>query len=99
MKEHLSNSHKNVAPCANVPDKVEEITAYIKNSTTAKHLQQVQFDERIEHGAYFGSESGKSSSSIIHNSGVRGPMDQHMTNPGEDIGQTQMMPAAGIRED
>ncbi|PKU85311.1 hypothetical protein MA16_Dca010470 [Dendrobium catenatum] len=51
MKEHLSCSHKNVAPCAKVPDNVkEEISAYMKKTTTAKHLQQEQFDERVEHG-------------------------------------------------
>ncbi|KAL0906436.1 hypothetical protein M5K25_024931 [Dendrobium thyrsiflorum] len=95
MKEHLSSSHKNVAPCANVPDKVkEEISAYMKKSTTAKHLQQEQFDDRVEHGSYYGSESGKGSSSTIHSRGARGPMDQYMVNPGEDRGQTQMMPAA-----
>ncbi|KAI0523025.1 hypothetical protein KFK09_005415 [Dendrobium nobile] len=100
MKEHLSCSHKNVAPCANVPEKVkEEIIAYMKKSTTAKHLQQEQFDDRVEHGAYFGSESGKGSSSTIHNRGARGPMDQYMTNPEEDKGQAQMMPAAGTREE
>ncbi|KAL0922284.1 hypothetical protein M5K25_006256 [Dendrobium thyrsiflorum] len=99
MKEHLSGSHKNVAPCANVPDKVkEEISAYMKKSTTAKHLQQEQFDDRVEHGSYYGSESGKGSSSTIHCRGARGPMDQYMVNPGEDRGQTQMMPAAGTRE-
>ncbi|KAL0927822.1 hypothetical protein M5K25_002034 [Dendrobium thyrsiflorum] len=52
MKEHLSGSHKNVAPCANVPDKVkEEICAYMKKSITVKHLQQEQFDDRVEHGS------------------------------------------------
>ncbi|PKU69936.1 hypothetical protein MA16_Dca017209 [Dendrobium catenatum] len=85
MKELLSCSHKNVAPCANMPEKVkEEIIAYMKKRTTAKHLQHEQFDDRVEHGAYFGSESGKSSSSTIHNRGARGPMDQYMTNPEED---------------
>ncbi|KAL0922649.1 hypothetical protein M5K25_006651 [Dendrobium thyrsiflorum] len=91
MKEHLSGSHKNVAPCANVPDKVkEEICAYMKKSITAKHLQQEQFDDRVEQGSYYGSESGKGSSSTIHSRGARGPMDQYMVNPGEDRGQTQM---------
>ncbi|KAL0917945.1 hypothetical protein M5K25_013054 [Dendrobium thyrsiflorum] len=67
MKEHLSGSHKNVAPCANVPDKMkEEISAYMKKNTTAKHLQHEQFDDRVEHGSYYGSESGKGSSSTIH---------------------------------
>ncbi|KAL0923072.1 hypothetical protein M5K25_007117 [Dendrobium thyrsiflorum] len=76
MKEHLSSSHKNVAPYANMPDKVkEEITAYLKKSTTAKHLQQEQFDDMDEHGSYYGSESGKGSSSTIHSRGARGPMD------------------------
>ncbi|KAL0922412.1 hypothetical protein M5K25_006396 [Dendrobium thyrsiflorum] len=76
MKEHLSGSHKNVAPCANVPDKVkDEIAAYMKKSTTTKYLQQEQFDERVEQGAYYGSESGKGSSSTINNRGARGPMD------------------------
>ncbi|KAL0923847.1 hypothetical protein M5K25_004626 [Dendrobium thyrsiflorum] len=99
MKEHLSGSHKNVAPCANVPDKVkEEICAYMKKSITAKHLQHEQFDDRVKHGSYYGSESGKGSSSTIHSRGARGPMDQYMVNPGEDRGQTQMMPAAGTRE-
>ncbi|KAL0927717.1 hypothetical protein M5K25_001918 [Dendrobium thyrsiflorum] len=99
MKEHLSGSHKNVAPCANVLDKVkEEICAYMKKSIMAKHLQQEQFDDRVEHGSYYGSESGKGSSSTIHSRGARGPMDQYMVNPGEDRGQTQMMPAAGTRE-
>ncbi|KAL0912121.1 hypothetical protein M5K25_018072 [Dendrobium thyrsiflorum] len=98
MKEHLSCSHKNVAPCASVPDNVkDEIAAYMKKSTTTKHLQQEQFDERVEQGAYYGSESGKGSSSTINNRGVRGPMDQYMVNPGEDRGQTQMMPAADRR--
>ncbi|KAL0922652.1 hypothetical protein M5K25_006654 [Dendrobium thyrsiflorum] len=100
MKEHLSGSHKNVAPCANVPDKVkEEICAYMKKSITAKHLQQEQFDDRVEHGSYYGSESGKGSSSTIHSRGARGPMDQYMVNPGEDRGQTQMMPAADVASD
>ncbi|KAL0906334.1 hypothetical protein M5K25_024821 [Dendrobium thyrsiflorum] len=99
MKEHLSCSHKNVAPCASVPDNVkDEIAAYMKKSTTTKHLQHEQFDERIEQGAYYGSESGKGSTSTINNRGARGPMDQYMVNPGEDRGQTQMMPAAGTRE-
>ncbi|KAL0911027.1 hypothetical protein M5K25_019130 [Dendrobium thyrsiflorum] len=99
MKEHLSGSHKNVAPCAKVPDKVkEEICAYMKKSITAKHLQQEQFDGRVEHDSYYGSESGKGSSSTIHSRCARGPMDQYMVNPGEDRGQTQMMPAAGTRE-
>ncbi|KAL0910859.1 hypothetical protein M5K25_018955 [Dendrobium thyrsiflorum] len=76
MKEHLSCSHKNVAPCASVPDNVkDEIAAYMKKSTTTKHLQQEQFDERIEQGAYYGSESGKGSTSTINNRGARGPMD------------------------
>ncbi|KAL0904967.1 hypothetical protein M5K25_027133 [Dendrobium thyrsiflorum] len=79
MKEHLSCSHKNVAPCASVPD-------------------NEQFDERVEQGAYYGSESGKGSSSTINNRGARGPMNQYMVNPGEDRGQTQIMPAAGTRE-
>ncbi|KAL0919159.1 hypothetical protein M5K25_011233 [Dendrobium thyrsiflorum] len=97
MKEHLSGSHKNVAPCTNVPDKVkEEICAYMKKSITAKHLQQEQFDDRVKHGSYYGSESEKGSSSTIHSRGARGPMDQYMVNPGEDRGQTQMMPAAGL---
>ncbi|XP_020696649.1 uncharacterized protein LOC110109791 [Dendrobium catenatum] len=97
MKEHLSSSHKNVAPCANVSDNVkEEITPYMKKSTTTKHLQHEQFDERVEYDAYFGSEGGNGSSSTIHNIGARGPMDQYMTTPGEDRGQAQMMPAAGL---
>ncbi|KAL0917971.1 hypothetical protein M5K25_013083 [Dendrobium thyrsiflorum] len=99
MKEHLSCSYKNVAPCASVPDNVkDEMTAYMKKSITTKHLQHKQFDERVEQGAYYGSESGKCSSSTINNRGARGPMDQYMVNPGEDRGQTQMMPAAGTRE-
>ncbi|KAL0904189.1 hypothetical protein M5K25_026264 [Dendrobium thyrsiflorum] len=99
MKEHLSSSHKNVAPCANKPDKVkEEITAYMKKSTTTKHLQHEQFDDRVEHSSYYGSESGKGSSSTIHSRGARGPMDQYIINPGEDRGEAQMMPAAGTRE-
>ncbi|KAL0920083.1 hypothetical protein M5K25_009191 [Dendrobium thyrsiflorum] len=99
MKEHLSCSHKNVAPCASVPDNVQdEIATYMKKSTTTKHLQQEQFDERIEQGAYYESESGKGSTSTINNRGARGPMDQYMVNPGEDRGQTQMMPAVGTRE-
>ncbi|KAL0917781.1 hypothetical protein M5K25_012869 [Dendrobium thyrsiflorum] len=98
MNEHLSDSHKNVAPCANVPDKVKkEISAYMKKSTTAKHLQHEQFDDRVEHASYYESESGKGSSSTIHSRGARGPMDQYMVNPGEDRGQTQMMSAAGKR--
>ncbi|KAL0903323.1 hypothetical protein M5K25_027694 [Dendrobium thyrsiflorum] len=98
MKEHLSCSHKNVAPCASVPDNVkDEIAAYMKKSTTTKHLQQEQFDERIEQGAYYGSESGKGSTSTINNRGARGPMDQYMVNPGENRGQTQMMPVADRR--
>ncbi|KAL0919078.1 hypothetical protein M5K25_011147 [Dendrobium thyrsiflorum] len=98
MKEHLSCSHKNVAPCASVPDNVkDEIAAYMKKSTTTKHLQQEQFDERIEQGAYYRSESGKGSTSTINNRGARGPMDQYMVNPGEDRGQTQMMPAADLQ--
>ncbi|KAL0909916.1 hypothetical protein M5K25_020826 [Dendrobium thyrsiflorum] len=100
MKEHLSCSHKNVAPCASVPDNVkDEIAAYMKKSTTTKHLQQEQFDERIEQGAYYGSESGNGSTSTINNRGARGPMDQYMVNPGEDRGQTQMMPAADVASD
>ncbi|XP_028557074.1 uncharacterized protein LOC110108718 [Dendrobium catenatum] len=99
MKEHLSCSHKNVAPCAKVPDNVkEEICAYMKKTTTVKHLQQQQFDERVDQGAYFGSESGKGSSSTIHNRGARGPMDQYMTTAGADRGEAEMMPAAGTRE-
>ncbi|KAL0922278.1 hypothetical protein M5K25_006251 [Dendrobium thyrsiflorum] len=99
MKEHLSCSHKNVAPCASVPDNVkDEIAACMKKSTTTKHLQQEQFDERIEQGAYYGSESGNGSTSTINNRDAHGPMDQYMVNPGEDRGQTQMMPAAGTRE-
>ncbi|KAL0912230.1 hypothetical protein M5K25_018192 [Dendrobium thyrsiflorum] len=71
MKEHLSCSHKNVAPCASVPDNVkDEIAAYMKKSTTTKHLQQEQFDERIEQGAYYGSESGNGSTSTINNRDV-----------------------------
>ncbi|XP_028551493.1 uncharacterized protein LOC114579844 [Dendrobium catenatum] len=99
MKEHLSCSHKNVAPCAKVPDNVkEEICAYMKKTTTVKHLQQQQFDERVDQGAYFGSESGKGSSSTIHNRGARGPMDQYMTTLGADRGEADMMPAGGTRE-
>ncbi|KAL0906544.1 hypothetical protein M5K25_025046 [Dendrobium thyrsiflorum] len=99
MKEHLSCSHKNVAPCASVPNNVkDEIAAYMKKSTTTKHLQHEQFDERIEQGAYYGSESRKGSTSTINNRGACGPMDQYMVNPGEDRGQTQMMLAAGTRE-
>ncbi|KAL0927594.1 hypothetical protein M5K25_001779 [Dendrobium thyrsiflorum] len=94
MKEHLSCSHKNVAPCASVPDNVkDEIAAYMKKSTTTKHLQHEQFDERVEQGAYYGSESGKGSSSTINIRGTRAPRDLYM-----DRGQTQMMPAAGTRE-
>ncbi|XP_028555461.1 uncharacterized protein LOC114580856 [Dendrobium catenatum] len=66
----------------------------MKKSTTAKHLQQEQFDERVEHGTYFGSESGKGSSSTIHSRGARGPMDQYMTTPGADRGEAEMIPAA-----
>ncbi|KAI0488470.1 hypothetical protein KFK09_028303 [Dendrobium nobile] len=95
MKEHLSCSHKKVAPCAKVSDNVkEEISAYMKKTTTVKHLQQEQFDERVEHGTYFGSESGKGSSSTIHSRGTRGPMDQHMTTPEVDRGEVEMIPAA-----
>ncbi|KAL0904591.1 hypothetical protein M5K25_026719 [Dendrobium thyrsiflorum] len=40
MKEHLSGSHKNVAPCFKVPDTVrEEIKSYMNKSTTSKHLR------------------------------------------------------------
>ncbi|KAL0922496.1 hypothetical protein M5K25_006485 [Dendrobium thyrsiflorum] len=82
-----------------MPDKVnEEITAYMKKSTTAKHLQQEQFDDMVKHGSYYGSESGKGFSSTIHSRGARGPMDQYMINPGEDRGEAQMMPAPGTRE-
>ncbi|KAL0910975.1 hypothetical protein M5K25_019074 [Dendrobium thyrsiflorum] len=96
MKKHLSGSHKNVAPCVNVPDNVkEEITACIKKSTTTKYLQQEQFDDRVEQGAYYGSESGNDFSSTIHSRGARGLMDQYMINPGEDRGKAQMMPVAG----
>ncbi|KAL0909152.1 hypothetical protein M5K25_019995 [Dendrobium thyrsiflorum] len=99
MKEHLSGSHKNVAPCANVPDKVkEEITAYMKKSTTAKYLQHEQFDDWVEYGSYYESESGKGASSTIYSRGARGPMDQYMINPEEDREVAQMMPAAGTRE-
>ncbi|XP_020682348.1 uncharacterized protein LOC110099509 [Dendrobium catenatum] len=95
MKEHLSGSHKNVAPCSKVPDAVrDEIKSYMNKSTTSKHLAQKQFEDRVDAGSYYGSESRNGSSSTIHNRGVRDPMDQYMTNPEEDRGQAQTMPAA-----
>ncbi|KAL0910732.1 hypothetical protein M5K25_018815 [Dendrobium thyrsiflorum] len=75
-----------------------ETTTYMKKSTTTKHLQQEHFDDMVEHGAYYGNESGKDSSSTRHSRGARGPMDLYMINPGEDRGQAQMMPAVGTRE-
>ncbi|XP_028550851.1 uncharacterized protein LOC110112362 [Dendrobium catenatum] len=57
MKEHLSGSHKNVAPCSKVPDAVrEEIKSYMNKSITSKHLAQKQFEDRVDAGSYYGSE-------------------------------------------
>ena len=39
MKGHLAWTHKDVAPCPNVPDEVkQEITDYLKNFETAKFI-------------------------------------------------------------
>ncbi|GMN53202.1 hypothetical protein TIFTF001_022341 [Ficus carica] len=83
MKEHLSSSHKNVAPCNKVPKEVkEEICAYMKNETMAKHFAQRQFDDRVDSGSYFGSASfGDSSPSApISDRGFKGPLDRYMKN-------------------
>ncbi|KAL0910810.1 hypothetical protein M5K25_018899 [Dendrobium thyrsiflorum] len=69
----------------------------MKKSTTAKHLQQEQFDDRVKHGSYYGSESGKGSSSIIHSRGARGPMDQYMrTNTDDACGWYQRGSTSGF---
>ncbi|KAL0911890.1 hypothetical protein M5K25_017823 [Dendrobium thyrsiflorum] len=56
MKEHLSGSHKNVAPCSKVPDTLrEEIKSYMNKSTTSKHLAQKQFEDIVDVGSYYGN--------------------------------------------
>ncbi|KAL0910409.1 hypothetical protein M5K25_021389 [Dendrobium thyrsiflorum] len=74
MKEHLSGSHKNVAPCSKVPDTIrEEIKSYMNKSTTSKHLAQKQFEDRVDVGSYYGSErSVRDSSSSMKPISSRG---------------------------
>ncbi|KAL0906306.1 hypothetical protein M5K25_024789 [Dendrobium thyrsiflorum] len=89
MKEHLSGSHKNVAPCSKVPDTIrEEIKSYMNKSTTSKYLAQKQFEDRVDVGSYYGSERSvrDSSSSMkpISSRGARGPMNHYMVDTSED---------------
>ncbi|KAL0907602.1 hypothetical protein M5K25_022021 [Dendrobium thyrsiflorum] len=75
MKEHLSGSHKNVAPCSKVPDIVrDEIKTYMNKSITSKYLAQKQFKDRVDVSSYYGSVSR----------GVRGPMDHYTVQTLED---------------
>ncbi|KAL0906237.1 hypothetical protein M5K25_024713 [Dendrobium thyrsiflorum] len=76
MKEHLSGSHKNVAPCSKVPDTIrEEIKSYMNKSTTSKHLAQKQFEDRVDVGSYYGSErSVRDSSSSMKPISSRDPL-------------------------
>ncbi|KAL0923302.1 hypothetical protein M5K25_007354 [Dendrobium thyrsiflorum] len=78
----------------------EKSNVSLRRDPSWKYSVQVDVggEKTVEQGAYYGSESGKGSSSTINNRGACGPMDQYMVNPGEDRGQTQMMPAAGTRE-
>ncbi|KAL0921370.1 hypothetical protein M5K25_008434 [Dendrobium thyrsiflorum] len=104
MKEHLSGSHKNVAPCSKVPDTIrEEIKSYMNKSTTSKHLAQKQFEDRVDVGSYYGSERSvrDSSSSMkpISSRGARGPMDHYMVDTSEDTPPTtQKMAPENARE-
>ncbi|KAL0912949.1 hypothetical protein M5K25_016373 [Dendrobium thyrsiflorum] len=84
-----------------IPNRTHEPTEFrdlAPLGVPSRHLTPEQFDDRVEHGSYYGSESGEGSSSTIYSRGARGPMDQYMINPGEDRGEAQMMPAAGTRE-
>ncbi|KAL0907271.1 hypothetical protein M5K25_021671 [Dendrobium thyrsiflorum] len=83
MKEHLSGSHKNVAPCPKVPDIIkEEIKTYMNKSIISKHLAQKQFENKVDVGFYYESERSRrdssSSMNLISCRGARDPMDHYM---------------------
>ena len=92
MKEHLACTHKDVAPCPNVPPEVKnEIIQYLKNFQTNKHAYQRNFDETVNSGAHFGNESdippskGMPSCAGGSDRGIRGPMDRFVENKIEDV--------------
>ncbi|KAJ0453785.1 hypothetical protein HanIR_Chr15g0733051 [Helianthus annuus] len=83
MKAHLGGTHKNVAPCCQVPQEVrDEIKEYVKQIKTTKFQYQRVFEERIDAGAYFVSSTGGSgtgSGSVESSACVqKGPMQQSM---------------------
>ncbi|KAJ0614236.1 putative transcription factor/ chromatin remodeling BED-type(Zn) family [Helianthus annuus] len=64
MKAHLGGTHKNVAPCCQVPQEVrDEIKEYVKQFETAKFQYQRDFEERVDAGAYF-STGGSGTGSV-----------------------------------
>ncbi|MFS7890519.1 hypothetical protein Hanom_Chr00s000098g01620181 [Helianthus anomalus] len=81
MKAHLGGTHKNVAPCCQVPQEVRhEIKEYVEQFETAKFQYQRDFEERVDAGAYFTTGgSGTGSVSVESSASVqKGPTQQSM---------------------
>ncbi|XP_071726331.1 uncharacterized protein [Rutidosis leptorrhynchoides] len=81
MKEHLACTHKDVAPCEHVPQKVkDEITLYLKQFKDNKISSQSYFEENVGSGAYYNPTNNSGTGSR----GMRGPMDRFVNEPNDN---------------
>ena len=90
LKDHLEETHKNVAPCLKVRKEVkQEMFDFMKNFTNMKHMVQRNLEEMVGSGSYFGSGSGNfeeknscpggsRSSNSLSSREIRGPMDRFL---------------------
>ena len=92
LRDHLGQTHKNVASCLKVPNEVkEEMIAYLKKFEQEKHVKQNFFDERVKNGSYFGvpveDMNSYPSSGGVSGSGSqsRGQMDRFLSLGGGDV--------------
>nr|GLL19514.1 Ribonuclease H-like domain containing protein [Ipomoea trifida] len=82
FKHHLVETNKNVSPCVKVPEEIKrEYVDILNKLTNRKNLAQMEFEQCVEVGSYFGSgregenEDKVASGGSISNRGIRGPMD------------------------
>nr|GMC79897.1 Ribonuclease H-like domain containing protein [Ipomoea batatas] len=95
LKHHLARTRVGVKPCDKVPEAVKQQFVDLLNKLkTKKNLAQMEFEQCVEVGSYFGSgregedEGNVASGGSVSNRGIRGPMDRYMVKGNSSGEQT-----------
>nr|GMD91954.1 Ribonuclease H-like domain containing protein [Ipomoea batatas] len=95
LKHHLAGTRVGVKPCDKVPEAVKQQCVDLLNKLkTKKNLAQMEFEQSVEVGSYFGSgregedEGNVASGGSVSKRGIRGPMDRYMVKGNSSGEQT-----------